>query len=475
MKEEGTYGVEERGERDERGKKEGMGRREERGGKSAIGFYHCLAAAMASGLERMKTIDMSQEEITCYVRTYRLIEAADSRLIHMAFTPSTTTASSLPHNGVQCAAFCMLRAACTSSSLSPELSDLADSIAQAALDLSLPLIAPSYHSPSATSTHSSTVTNISSSSSSLVSTTHAHNTAAIPLIAVSSPTSSSTLSSATSAMVADNQNENAIRDRGGEGEDILEASLKSWTIIVLLLGGNGSGSGLGSGLELGSVLLEKFSPLLVRTILGESGTAFALHGTGFAKCVTLAGIRTRSNALPIGMNSEGYTVLLKLSGMIISAVLADQLGEKSIPKEIAAQVVCCFEPVFCPFLDFGIGGGGVGTKTGSGNRVKNGSEGNGEIECGYGDVLLQLLELNSLLPGSQSKTLHSTLLPHSILCLKKSAESSLECVISALKYLPYVLTGYAATSPRPCLLFQEDQATYDEVRHVVMFVFCYYC
>lgn len=277
-------------------------------------------------------------------------------------------------------------------------------------------------------------------------------------------------------MVADNQNENATRDGGGDGEDVLDASLKSWTIIALLLGVNGSGLGSGSGSELGSVLLEKFSPLLVRTILGESGTAFALHGTGFAKCVTLAGVRTRSNALPMGVHSEGYTVLLKLSGMIISAVLADQIGEKSIPKEIAAQVVCCFEPVFCPFLNFviGVGSGGVGTKTGTGNRVKKGSEGNSEIECGYGDALLQLLELNSLLPGGQSKTLYSTLLSHSILCLKKSAESSLECVLSALKYLPYVLTGYAATSPRPCLLFQEDQATHDEVRHVVMFVFCCY-
>ena len=48
------------------------GGREGRDSDMTVGFYQCLSTAMTDGLEKVKSLESEQEEINCFVKTFRL-------------------------------------------------------------------------------------------------------------------------------------------------------------------------------------------------------------------------------------------------------------------------------------------------------------------------------------------------------------------------------------------------------------------
>jgi hypothetical protein len=226
--------------------------------------------------------------------------------------------------------------------------------------------------------------------------------------------------------------------------DVLGATLKEQTVLTVLLCPG-----------MGSILLDRFPSLLVRAVLGEGGGAFEKHGAGLAVCAMQLGEKAKggeSNA------SDSRAVVVKLFSLVVAAVLADRGLGNTIPPTVAAQVVSCFLPLFAPEE--------VSLSASSSGTASKGTAG-GETEQGGGESLLLLLELNALLPLHRNHSLHSLTLSHCMRCLRGAQHTPLEDLYLALKSLPFVLSGYAAGSPRPISNFKEDEQVATEV-HITL-------
>jgi hypothetical protein len=222
--------------------------------------------------------------------------------------------------------------------------------------------------------------------------------------------------------------------------DILGATLKEQTVLTALLCPG-----------RGSVLLDRYPSLLVRAVLGEGGGAFTKHGAGLALCASQLGERARGGE---SSAMESHAVVVKLVSLVIAAVLVDRGSGNTISPAVAAHVVSCFLPLFAPKAS----SSGSASK-GAAAEATEGGEGGG----GGGESLLLLLELNALLPLHRNLSLHSLTLSHCMRCLKGAQHTPLEDLYLALKSLPFVLSGYAAGSPRSFSNFKEDEQVATEV------------
>lgn len=353
------------------------------------GFVRCLAEHMGGALERLEGLLMGQEEINCFLNTHRLLRLAHPSLLALAYSTCGTKSSAAlvlssayPHvtaskSSIHSAAFSLLNAAALAPQDSPEQTDLSAVIARAAVDLDIPLIAPSFHSAIC-------------------------------------PDSGAALGPA-------------------GARDVLGATLKEQTVLtVLLCPGRGS------------TLLERYPSLLVRAVLGEGGASFAKHGSWLALGVVQLGEGAGGGA----SSAAGYTVLIKLVTLVIAAVLADRGSGNTISPAVAADIVSCFVPLFAPKGESLSGTASKGTAAGT---------------AGTGESLLLLLELNALLPLHRNLTLHTLMLSHCMRSLRGAHHLPVEDVSLALKSLPFVLSGYAAGSPRSFSDFKEEESAASEV------------
>ena len=441
-------------------------------------FVSCLTDHMHRAVKKLERLDTSIEEINCFLRVHRLLLLADATLLHSAYSssPSTsfsssssiTSASSSSSSSstslqrqIHEVAYTLINSvAKLPGNATPEMTDLTVLVAQAGLELGLPLIDPSFYT-------------------------------------VSSDSDVGGKEGGSDDRRMEMQIENNVKikrekgDKGGkegsnEKGDVLEQSLNSKTLLCILLTpitalssslalssvsvkteagtgvGMGAGTGTGTGKELGtwvgtgrgqvqgSILMERFSSQLISYIIGDNGESFKKHGRGFVDCLltTVNYLNSVNTANKTGtVLFSGFTVLMKLSRGVISAFLLDLKGMKTIPAVVACDVITYFLPLFLPL----------------GDSIRIGLQGMNDDESD--ETLLDLLEIDSLLPSSMSNTiLRSSAITHCFKSLRYPNQVSLPCLTIALRALPYLLTGYSATSPRSYLRYTEDQETVDEVR-----------
>ena len=225
--------------------------------------------------------------------------------------------------------------------------------------------------------------------------------------------------------------------------DVLGATLREQTVLTALLC---PGSG--------SILLERYPSLLVRAVLGEGGGVFNKHGAGLAVCAVQLEEKVKGRESDA---AESHVVVMKLISLVIAAVLADRGSGNTIPPAVAAHAVSCFLPLFAPIEEtLSLSSSSALLKSTAGGGTEEGGGGGGES-------LLLLLELNALLPLHRNLSLHSLTLSHCMKCLRGAQHTPLEDLYLALKSLPFVLSGYAAGSPRSFSNFKEDEKVASEV------------
>ena len=446
-------------------------------------FVSCLTDHMHRAVTKLERLGTSIEEINCFLRVHRLLLLSDATLLHSAYssTPSNTTSSSSSSSTssstsstslqlqIHEVAYTLINSvAKLSGNATPEMTDLTVLVAQAGLELGLPLIDPSFYT-------------------------------------VASDSDEGGKGGGTEDRRMEMQIENNVkikREKGDEGGkegsnekwDVLEQSLNSKTLLCILLtpitvpsssstlalsgvsvkieAGMGAGTRTGTGLGAGKgpetgageglgtwvgtgrgqvqglILMERFSSQLISYIIGDNGDSFKKHGRGFVDCL----LKTVNNLNSVNTENKsetvlfsGFTVLMRLSRGVISAVLTDLKGIKSVPAAVACDVITYFLPLFLP----------------QGDSMRIGLQGMNDDESD--ETLLDLLEIDSLLPSMSNKILRSSAVTHCFKSLKYPSQVSLPCLTIALRALPYLLTGYSATSPRTYLRYTEEQETVDEV------------
>ena len=432
-------------------------------------FVSCLTDHMHRAVKKLERLDTSIEEINCFLRVHRLLLLADATLLHSAYssTPSasssssssTTSASStsLQRQIYEVAYTLINSVAKLPGNATPEMTDLTVLVAQAGLELGLPLIDPSFYT-------------ISSDSDEGGKEGGSNDRRMEMQIEIN-------------VKIKGEKGDKGGKEGSNEKGDVLEQSLNSKTLLCILLtpiatlssslalssvsvkteAGTGAGTGTGKGLGTwvgtwvgtgrgqvqGSILMERFSSQLISYVIGDNGESFKKHGRGFVDC--LLKIVNNLNSVNTENKSEtvlfsGFTVLMKLSRGVISAVLLDLKGMKKIPAAVACDAITYFLPLFLPL----------------GDSMRIGLQGMNDDESD--ETLLDLLEIDSLLPSMSNTILRSSAITHSFKSLKYPSQVSLPCLTIALRALPYLLTGYSATSPRSYLRYTEDQESVDEVR-----------
>ena len=434
-------------------------------------FVSCLTDHMHRAVRKLERLDTSIEEINCFLRVHRLLLLADATLLHSAYssTPSTTSSTSssssssssstsLQHQIHEVAYTLINSVAKLPGNATPEMTDLTVLVAQTGLELGLPLIDRSFYT-------------------------------------VTSDRDEGGREGGSDDIGMEMQIENNVEikrkkgDKGGEERsnvnekgDVLEQSFNSKTLLCILLtpitapsssstlavssvsvkteagtglgAGKGTGTGAGTwvgtgrGQVQGSILMERFSSQLISYIIGDNGDSFQKHGRGFVDCL----LKTVNNLNSVNTENKsetvlfsGFTVLMNLSRGVISTVLLNLKGMRTIPAAVACDVTTYFLPLFLPL----------------GDSMRIGLQGINDDESD--ETLLDLLEIDSLLPSTSNKILRSSAVTHCFKSLKYPSQVSLPCLTMALRALPYLLTGYSATSPRSYLRYTEEQETVDEV------------
>ena len=494
-------------------------------------FVSCLTDHMHRAIRKLERLKTSTEEMNCFLRVHRLLSLSDPTLLTSAYssTPSSsssTTSSSPSSSTTSSSSFssCAITSSSSSSAATstlqhhihevaytlinsvaklpgnatPEMTDLTVLIAQAGLELGLPLIHPSFY----TATNDNDDVN--------QGPTHARDEG---VRRGECGDTSEPLQIENNMMIKREKGDYAGREGSDDTGDILSKSLNSKTLLSILLApitnptptpslspsltpsgvtyksepgkgtGTGTGVGMGSGTGVGvgagvgtgvasgtgmgmgirgggqvqgSILMERFSSQLISHIIGVNGDSFRRHGRGFVDCILKTVKNLKSGHTENDSKTDflsGFSVLMRLSRGVIGAVLMDLKGVQSIPAAVACDVVTYFLPLFIPSGDSMIISL-QGVVDGDGNERERESD----------DTILDLLEIDSMLHTSSNNTLRSSMITHCFKLLKHPSQVSLPRLTIALRALPYILTGYSATSPRSYLRYNEEPETVAEVR-----------
>ena len=489
------------------------------GGRDDSLFVSCLTDHMHHAVRKLESLNTSTEEINCFLRVHRLLSLSDPALLNSAYSSSSSssstsassfssssssaTTSTLQHHIHEVAYTLINSVAKLPGNATPEMTDLIVLIAQAGLELGLPLIHPSFYT---------VTTDNDDVDQDLI---HTRDEGVKGGKEGERGDTSTPVQIENNVIVKREKGDSGGKEGSDDADDVLNKSLNSKTLLSILLtpitapspslslssssipslalsratyktepgvgtgvgSGVGTGTGMGTGAETGagmgakggqvqgSILMDRFSSQLISYIVGVNGESFKKHGRGFVDCILKTVKNLKSGNTENNSKTDflsGSSILMRLSRGVIGAVLMDLKAVQSIPAAVACNVITYFLPLFIPSGDSMIIS--LQSIIGDEDGREREREMERERERENDDTILDLLEIDSMLHTALNQTLRSSMITHCFKLLKHPSQVSLPRLTIALRALPFILTGYSATSPRSYLRYNEEPETVAEVR-----------